>query len=538
MIRQPAGYRCFPVVTLARAWSSGQTRRLATVATTSLLLTVMLISAAFAQVVEGQLEVTERPLQGGNLINDVDQSKVALHPATPYIEQSTLLIADFDLEKFNVEATSSWLNEMFGGAEGDGAAAMARGFVDSLKGAGVSHLYVTAATRSIVDGGPLVIVPCENPAVVQGLATVILQNAPKDPAQKVHMGDKVVLVGAAKAVDRVVASDGISRPDLILPLTAEDRLDHNIVIALPQQTRRDLVALWPDRLPDQSPLQFSPREIVADVSQIIVSLRLPPDPLMVVHVETTDAAAAGRVEKVLEDLIGMAGDVSPPIEIDVEIEDVTLRGSPEAFLKVAQAIAMPARKRASNEMVTNSMKQVGLAIFNYYDNEKSLPPLYYASPDGTPLLSGRVALLPYLEQQALFGAFQLDQAWNSEANMRASSTLVPVYCRDPQLGPKTTIRFPVYPGSLWHGAGPPKDFRDVTDGTSLTIAAIDAPQSAAVEWANPQPWVLSEEDPMSDVFGDRETATVVFLDGAARELKKSEMTNDKLKAMLTIAAGD
>ena len=71
-------------------------------------------------------------------------------------------------------------------------------------------------------------------------------------------------------------------------------------------------------------------------------------------------------------------------------------------------------------------------------------------------------------------------------------------------------------------------------GRGLATEAV----SAAIEWANPQPWVLSEDDPMSDVFGDRETAAVVFLDGAGRVLKKSEMTNDKLKAMLTIDGGE
>jgi hypothetical protein len=500
----------------------------------SLALTAILASAAIAQVSDAAVRV------GGDLINDVDQSKVATHPATPYMERSTLLIADFDLDKFDVEATSSWLNELFGGdGDGDGdAAAMARGFVDSLKGAGVSHFYVTAATRSIFDGGPVVIVPCQNPAVVQGLATVILQNAPQDPPQKVHMGNKEVLVGAAKAIDRVVAGEGFDRPELILPLAATDRLDHNIVIVLPEEARRDLIALWPDRLPAASPLQFSPRAMAGDVSRIIISLRLPPDPMMIVQVETSHAVAAGRVKEVVENLLAMAGDIRSSIDIDVEIETVTLRASPDVFAKLAKVIAAPAREQASQVMVTNAMKQVGLAIHNYYASEKSLPPLYYSSPDGTPLLSGRVALLPHIEQQAMYNAVRLDQAWNSEANRQFFSTLIPVYCQSPQLGAKTTIRFPVYPGSLWHGQGPPKDFRDVKDGTSNTIAAINAPEHAAIEWANPQPWVLSVDDPMSDVFGDRVTATVVLLDGAALVLKKSEMTNDKLKAMLTIDGGE
>jgi hypothetical protein len=453
------------------------------------------------------------------------------------MEHSTILLADIDLDRFDVEATNKWLSQAFGGPQNADAAVMVRGFIDSLKSAGVSHFFVTAATRSMFDGGPVVIVPCNNPTVVQGLATVILQSAPKDPAQKVHVGEREVLAGAAKAIDRVVSAEGVERPDLILPLSDDDLLDHNLVIALPEETRRDLIGLWPDRLPEQSPVQFSPRSMATDISRIIIALRLPPEPLMVVRIETPDAIAAGRVKEVIGKLIALGGEVAAPIDIEVELETVNLRATPDAFAQVAIAIASPARKRASQMMISNTMKQIGLAIHSYYAKEKHLPPLYFADDNGKPLLSGRVALLPYIEQRAMYRSLKLDQAWNSEANMQFSSTLIPTYCYE-RRDATTTIRFPVYPGSLWHGDGPPKDFRDVTDGTSFTIAAIDAPESAAIEWANPQPWVLSVDDPMSDVFGDRDSATVVMLDGAVLVLRKSEMTNDKLKAMLTIDGGE
>ncbi|MGI9471746.1 MAG: hypothetical protein ACR2NZ_09460, partial [Rubripirellula sp.] len=91
---------------------------------------------------------------------------------------------------------------------------------------------------------------------------------------------------------------------------------------------------------------------------------------------------------------------------------------------------------------------------------------------------------------------------------------------------------------VWEGDGPPRDFRDIKDGTSQTIVLIDAPDDAAISWMNPEPWVLSDKDPMSDVFGDRETATVLLLDGSAQVLSKDDMDNEKLKAMLTIDGGE
>ena len=112
--------------------------------------------------------------------------------------------------------------------------------------------------------------------------------------------------------------------------------------------------------------------------------------------------------------------------------------------------------------------------------------------------------------------------------------MIPLYCDDPSRGAKTTLRAPVLEGSLWDGDGPPKDFRDVIDGTSNTIAVIDAPEAAAIEWANPQPWIISADDPAADVFGDRDRVTVLMLDGSVRVFTREELDNDKLKAMLTI----
>ena len=43
---------------------------------------------------------------------------------------------------------------------------------------------------------------------------------------------------------------------------------------------------------------------------------------------------------------------------------------------------------------------------------------------------------------------------------------------------------------------------------------------------------------MADVFGTRDEVLAVMLDGSTRVLKKSDMTNEKLKALLTISGGE
>ncbi len=472
------------------------------------------------------------------LINDVDQATVARHSATPYMEASTLLVADVDVNKIDVAATIHWIIETIGGDREEESVATLRGFLDSLKGAGAEHVFATAAARSPIDGGPVVIVPCENTAVVNGLGTVILQNFPKHTPLKVHVGDMVVLAGPTVALDRVTASEGVQRPDLILPLKQAGLLDHTIVIALPDEARRDLAELWPESLPKDSPVQFSPRAMAKDISRIVISWRLPPEPEVIANIETPDADAAERVKQIFDKILGMAGEAKSSVKINVEVATVRLRASPEAFAKVVAGVIAPSRAEARQLALMDHMKQIGLAIHSYHVQEQHLPPRCFTDRDGKPLLSWRVALLPYIEQLAMYRAMKLDQPWDSDDNAMFSAMLIPTYFEESKPSAKTRMRAPVYPGSIWHGDGPPKTLSDVKDGTSNTIAVIHAPENAAVEWSNPQPWVLSVDDPMSDVFGERETATVVLLDGAALVLKKSDMTNKKLIAMLTCDKGD
>src|SRR5215212_3912548 len=58
----------------------------------------------------------------------------------------------------------------------------------------------------------------------------------------------------------------------------------------------------------------------------------------------------------------------------------------------------------------NNLKQIGLGIHNYHDVNNRMPSNSYG-PDGKPLLSWRVHILPYVEQDALYKQFKLDEPW-------------------------------------------------------------------------------------------------------------------------------
>jgi RNA polymerase sigma factor (sigma-70 family) len=65
----------------------------------------------------------------------------------------------------------------------------------------------------------------------------------------------------------------------------------------------------------------------------------------------------------------------------------------------------------------NHLRQIMIAIHNYHDAYNYLP-ADIRDKDGKPLLSWRVALLPFIEYDALYRQFKLDEPWDSEHNLK------------------------------------------------------------------------------------------------------------------------
>ena len=66
--------------------------------------------------------------------------------------------------------------------------------------------------------------------------------------------------------------------------------------------------------------------------------------------------------------------------------------------------------------IANNLKQVGLAMHNHPKADGRFPAPAIQGPDGKPLLSWRVAILPYLEENELYLSFKLDEPWDSPHN--------------------------------------------------------------------------------------------------------------------------
>src|SRR5262249_26723939 len=126
-----------------------------------------------------------------------------------------------------------------------------------------------------------------------------------------------------------------------------------------------------------------------------------------------------------------------------------------------------------------------LAMHHYHESEGALPPAAVLGKDGRPLLSWRVLLLPYVEEDKLYREFRLDEPWDSPHNIRLLEPMPIAYepFRDSPF-PRGHTFYPVIvgPGSVFERPG--VKFADLKN-PSATFLIVEA--------AEPVPWTKPDE---------------------------------------------
>src|SRR6266851_218430 len=72
---------------------------------------------------------------------------------------------------------------------------------------------------------------------------------------------------------------------------------------------------------------------------------------------------------------------------------------------------MKVRPAAARAQSLNTLRQIGLALNSYHEVHGHFPAAAIRDKDGQPLLSWRVALLPFLEAEDLYHEFRQDEKW-------------------------------------------------------------------------------------------------------------------------------
>ncbi len=192
-------------------------------------------------------------------------------------------------------------------------------------------------------------------------------------------------------------------------------------------------------------------------------------------------------------------------------------GVTTALLLPAVQAARGAARRATS---MNNLKQLSIAFLMYHDRYNKFPERYSADATGKPLLSWRVHLLPYLEQEQLYRQFKLDEPWDSPHNRQLIQQMPPVYTNPDGLEPgMTNYLVPVGPGTLYEKpAAPGMNALSRTVGVSNTVLLVEANAEQAVPWTKPDDLPFDRKDPVRGLgkFRPGNIFLAAFCDGAVR----------------------
>jgi len=213
-----------------------------------------------------------------------------------------------------------------------------------------------------------------------------------------------------------------------------------------------------------------------------------------------------------------------------------------AYVGLSAGLLLPAvqkvRESTARVQSTNNLKQIALAMHGYHDAMGAFPPAAIVNKKGKPLLSWRVAVLPYLEQEALYKKFKLDEPWDSEHNLPLSKVVIKTYT-DPRVATEPGLTYyKVFVGkdagfSLLKG----RSLVSILDGSSNTLMAVAA--GDPVPWTKPEDFEYDKGKPAPDLSRPFPVLIGAMMDGSVRviSLDAIRQNKDLLRMLIDPADG-
>jgi hypothetical protein len=251
---------------------------------------------------------------------------------------------------------------------------------------------------------------------------------------------------------------------------------------------------------------------------LLPMLQAPPGADIPAEQRETAALLAGLAKKLVEGLVPhQAGK-----QVTVEIGGL---GTLDALVGQLVLPAVTAARGAARRMQgMNNLKQLALAMHLSHSVDNHFPANAIYSKDGKALLSWRVSLLPYLDQENLFKQFHLDEPWDS-ANNKPLIAKMPSIFKNPNGKPlaegQTRYVVPSGKDTIFDG-DKGISMAHITDGTSNTILILEVGEDKAVTWTKPDDMDFDPQKPMTGL-GTIDPAGILaaFADGSVRMIRKT-----------------
>jgi hypothetical protein len=467
----------------------------------------------------------------------------------PYLDEQTVAVARLDLNAVDVDALSVKMVKLTGmpANQVEQGRKHVREVHAQLRRAGASEIYVVMSLADLPAPGPFFVIPVTAGGDAKKIANVLEGLNMEENWE--HDG---LLISAPKQSSaRVKSITPAARPDLAAALAAIPNAAAQVVLVPGADQRRVLEESLP-KLPAE--LGGGPGSILTKgVNWAAAGIVIKPKISLQVVVQSPDDAAAkslGEVAKKALDFVAQSGK-----EMQVELRSIapaltpkiagsrltmSLSEDDESVSKVLAQAAQKTRAASGRTNSMNNLKQIALALHNYHDAMGAFPATGSMSKDGKPLLSWRVLILPYLEQDNLYKQFKLEEPWDSEHN-KALIEKMPAIYRSPaqKVGDgKTTYLAPMAKNTVIAPGAKGVKMQDITDGTSMSIMTVEVNDDAAVIWTKPDDLDIAAADVLKNLLGHYDGGFIAGIaDGSVRFIR-STIDPKVLQALFTRNGGE
>lgn len=215
-----------------------------------------------------------------------------------------------------------------------------------------------------------------------------------------------------------------------------------------------------------------------------------------------------------------------------------------AIIGILIVMLLPAvrspRGAARRTQCKNHLKQIGLALHNYYDVYGAFPPAFVADENGRKLHSWRVLILPYLDQAPLYETIDLSKPWDDPVNADAYNADLFVYrCPSADVPSTHTTYLALVGEDLAFHPTQSRQMKEFLDGTSNTAMVAEFAASEAVHWMAPTDADLDMflQSGQPEQLNHQGGGHILYADGAIRWFA-NDFPIETRKATATLAGQD
>ena len=489
----------------------------------------------------------------------------------PFVNDDTVAIVRVDLKKVDLPAAVKTLQAVVMPVDMQGAENLKE--AEGKVGVMLKALLDNGINEAFAVWGPINLRQPEESffivlPVIKGksaeetaLALTKLEGGPP-AAEMMPVMNNAILLGPPKRLEILKEIKSAPRPDLAKALAASKGATVQVAAALPADMRR-VVAEMLDKLPKE--LGGGSGQDLADGMQwLAVGIDAPPKLSVNLTLQAKDAKSAQQVRSALSIAMNLvvtneeAAANFPPLKTVMPLLLPEAKGDKLVLTlteengkaqKIVDELVKPAvgsaRAAASRTVSMNNLKQLMLAMHNYHDVYRHFPSQYGTKGDGTKLLSWRVYLLPFVEQDALYREFHLDEPWDSEHNKKLISRMPKVFSSPTlpeELAKKGMASYvaPIGEKTIWD-ANKGTFIANITDGTSNTLAILEADAEHSVIWTKPDDLTIDWKAPAKGLelwkSGTKAIFLAAFCDGSVRAIS-DKVDPALLKKLLQMNDGE